>query len=152
MKIIHQRISHDDDSSIGYIVIDNEFQGFILEDEPREDKVAGETRIPAGTYRVKFREELSGLTKRYRNKFDWFTWHLMLQDVPNFEYVYIHIGNDEEHTDGCLLVGDIVEFKTNADEFLGKSTQAFERVYEKVSAALDLGEPVHIEVRDEIHV
>jgi len=31
---------------------------------------------------------------------------LWLQNVPNFEYVYLHIGNVVENSEGCVLVGD----------------------------------------------
>jgi len=37
--------------------VDGQFVCFGLEDEYREDKVAGETRIPSGTYQVALRKE-----------------------------------------------------------------------------------------------
>jgi len=30
---------------------------------------------------------------------------IWLQNVPGFKYIYIHCGNDDDDTDGCILVG-----------------------------------------------
>ena len=51
----------------------------------------------------------------------------MLQDVPNFQYVYIHIGNDDDDTAGCLLVG----MGNSADDvgFINGSKQAYMKIY-----------------------
>ena len=78
---------------------------YTLEDEFREVKVSGETRIPAGTYELKIRTEGS-LTKRYEARFpDFHEGMIWLQNVPNFKWIYIHCGNDDDDTDGCILVG-----------------------------------------------
>ncbi len=150
MKIVLHRINDDGDSTIGYIKVDGQFMGYTLEDEHRDVKVRGETRIPSGIFRVKFREVVSGKTTDYRKRYDWFNWHLMLQDVPDFNYVYLHIGNTEKHTDGCILIGGSPDYRKDEADFLGKSTPIFKRFYLKVKAALDAGDPVHIEIRDEI--
>ena len=64
-----------------------------------------ETRIPAGTYELKIRTEGS-LTKRYESRFpDFHEGMIWLQNVPNFKWIYIHCGNDDDDTDGCILVG-----------------------------------------------
>ena len=34
---------------------------------------------------------------------------LWVRDIPGFEYILIHTGNTDEHTSGCLLVGDTQE-------------------------------------------
>lgn len=145
-----QRMDSQKDSSYG-VLYDEEgkHQCFIIEDEHRLEKVDGETRIPAGKYQVKFREVLSPLTKRYRNRFDWFTYHLELQDVPNFEYIYIHAGNTEEQTEGCLLPNTGVS-RNGAGEWYGlSSVQAFETLYQNISKHLSNGVEVHIAVRNE---
>jgi len=60
----------------------------------------------------------------------------MLQDVPNFQYVYIHIGNDDDHTDGCLLVADSVKSnRFDQNNNLSSSTPAFKRLYQKMCEA-----------------
>jgi hypothetical protein len=136
MKLELKRFSSQSDTTLGLLFVDGEFECFTLEDEHREEKVKGETRIPAGTYKVEKREVLSGLTKKYRNKYPWFDYHFMLQDVPDFQYVYIHIGNDDDHTDGCLLVADSVKSnKFDQDNNLSSSAPAFKRLYQKMCDA-----------------
>ena len=139
MKLTLARFSGQSTSTLGLLFVDNSFECFTLEDEERVVKIKGETRIPEGVYQVKKREVLSGLTKKYRDRFDFFDYHFMLQDVPGFEYVYIHIGNDETNTDGCLLVGDGVKSnRFDEKNNLQSSTSAFERLYKRLSGALDI--------------
>lgn len=135
MIIDIHRIGEGPDSTLSYMFIDNKLVCFVLEDEYREVKVKGETRIPAGKYEVKFREEPSPMTTRYRQKYDWFQWHLELQGVPNFKYVYIHVGNTDDHTDGCLLVGYIAEV-INGNYVIGNSRNAYRDLYSKIKLAL----------------
>ena len=62
MKFEVQRFSSQSDSTLGILfdVTDGrKFLCFTLEDEAREVKVKGETRIPAGTYKLKLRKENS---------------------------------------------------------------------------------------------
>ena len=74
---------------------------------------------------------------------------LWVRDVPNFEYILIHCGNTDEHTAGCLLLGDSQENNQLVDDgFIGKSTQAYKRVYPKILKALNNGEDVRIEYID----
>lgn len=139
MKLELKRFSSGADSTLGILLADGVFECFTLEDEYRTDKIKGETRIPAGTYKVEKREVLSGLTEKYRKKYPWFDFHFMLQDVPDFQYVYIHIGNDDDHTDGCLLVGDSIKSnRFNNDNNLTTSGPAFKRLYQKMSDANDI--------------
>jgi len=78
---------------------------YTLEDEFRVKKVSRETRIPSGDYELKLRTEGS-LTKRYQARFaDIHEGMIWLQDVPGFKWIYIHCGNDDDDTDGCILVG-----------------------------------------------
>jgi len=123
---------------------------FTLEDQKQHKKVKGETRISSGTYEVKFRKELSELTKKYRNRFDWFTWHLELQNVPNFDYIYIHIGNTDKHTNGCILVGHTCDLTASENGFIGESTNAYKELYLRISHEFTKGERVFIEIKDQV--
>lgn len=141
------------ESTLGAMFIDCEPECFTLEDEYREVKVKGETRIPAGTYKVKFNESVTPLTEKYRAKYPWFTFHLEIQDVRNFKNVYIHIGNDDDDSEGCILLGDSLvnnQYKVGqvVDGFLGNSTQAFERFYKRVGEHLRQGGEVDIQIID----
>jgi|TARA_R110002020_G_scaffold63487_1_gene169502 hypothetical protein len=127
------RYSTGVDSTLG-ILSENgadgrEFLAYTLEDEFREEKVSAETRIPEGTYDVKLRTT-GGFHSRYTSKFgDWHKGMLHIQDVPGFEYILIHTGNTDEHTEGCLLVADSSTQNITKDGFIGASVSAYKRIY-----------------------
>tara|TARA_B110000285_G_scaffold132037_1_gene148192 strand:- start:5338 stop:5814 length:477 start_codon:yes stop_codon:yes gene_type:complete len=133
-----------EDSDIGMIFI-----AYTLEDEHRALKVKGETRIPCGTYNLKFRDE-GGFHEKYSKRFP--SIHkgmLEVCDVPNFKYVLIHCGNDDSHSSGCLLVGDSQENNVIIkDGWIGKSTNAYKRLYPHIAKQLELGNEVTIEYID----
>ncbi len=99
------RYAGDEHSTAGLLFFNGEFFCHTCEDEQRDVKVQGQTRIPAGTYRIKLRDA-GGMVERYKAKFPFHKGMLHLQNVPGFEWIYIHIGNTHEHTEGCILVGD----------------------------------------------
>jgi hypothetical protein len=74
---------------------------------------------------------------------------LHVTNVPNFKWILIHTGNTDEHTAGCLLVGDSQENNNIIkDGFIGKSVNAYKRIYPNISRALQEGEEVTIEYVD----
>ena len=142
MKITVERFSDSGDATLSLVRVNGEFICFGLEDEYRAEKVAGETRIPAGKYKVGIRDE-GGFHNRYSNDDRFKNFHegmLQVLDVPNFEYILIHVGNTEEHTAGCLLVG------MGADSGLMRvqaSAVAYEQLYKDVIDEAKLG---HLEI------
>ena len=141
------RFSSGTDSTNGVLIdkTNNKFLAYTLEDEYREEKKYGETRIPNGTYKLGLRKE-GGYHAKYSKRFsDIHIGMLHVLDVPNFEYILIHCGNTDEHTAGCLLVGDSQENNQIAkDGFIGKSTQAYKRIYPRIAEAIECGEQVTI--------
>ena len=121
------------------------FLAYTLEDEKRDKKVLGETRIPEGTYKMGLRKT-GGYHARYSKRFPHIHIGMLhVLDVPGFEYILIHCGNTDEHTAGCLLVGDSQENnQITKDGFIGKSTQAYKRIYSRIAEAIDCGEEVKI--------
>ena len=83
------------DYTIGQLFINERFICNTLEDGIREFKVAGETAIPYGRYKVEV---------TYSPKFKRML--PLLLDVPNFKGIRIHSGNTTKDTSGCILVGD----------------------------------------------
>jgi hypothetical protein len=153
MKLEVLRFSSQTDCTHGILFevtdIGKRFLCYTLEDEHRALKVKGETRIPAGTYNIKLRKE-GGFNQRYTKKYS--NIHrgmLHVVDVPGFEYILIHTGNTDEHTAGCLIVGDSQENNIILkDGFVGKSVNAYKRIYPSIAKAIEDGEEVTIKYID----
>jgi hypothetical protein len=150
MKYEVLRISSGKDSTSGLLFeVDNNkrtFLAYTLEDEQRDVKVWGETRIPAGTYKLKLRTE-GGFHNRYLNKYG-NTFHkgmIHVKDVPGFEYILWHTGNTDEHTAGCLILGNTqTNNRIAKDGFIGSSVDAYKFVYPRVAAAIESGVDVEV--------
>ena len=148
MKLEVLRISSGEDSTSGLlfdVTNDRKFLCYTLEDEYREEKIMAETRIPSGTYEVVLRT-VGGFHDKYAKRFPKIhAGTLHVTNVPGFEYILIHCGNTDEHTGGCLLVGDSqTNNQIKKDGFIGSSTQAYERIYPPIAKALEDGECVEI--------
>lgn len=148
MKLEVLRFSSGEDSTSGLLFdVSNgrEFLAYTLEDEYRDSKKYGETRIPAGTYKIQLRT-VGGFHQKYATRFyDIHKGMLHITDVPGFEYILIHCGNTDEHTAGCLLVGDTQNNNmVEEDGFIGRSKTAYKRIYPKIAEVLEKGEEVTI--------
>ncbi|MFC0517805.1 DUF5675 family protein [Mucilaginibacter angelicae] len=129
-------------STIGELSINGLFECFILEDVDRglnskmtlaqiqSIKVPHKTAIPAGTYNIV--KYFSPKHQKYLP---------LLENVPGFTGIEIHVGNYPKDTDGCLLPGK----DKGADEVL-HSIEATEILKEKIFKALQEGKVVVIEV------
>ena len=109
MNRIHvQRYTSDALPTLGHVLVapagtDRRFQCFSLEDRHRDGpKVAGDTRIPEGEYRLEWREA-GRFAQRWQSR--GFPGSLHLQDVPGFSTILIHAGNSKKDTEGCILLG-----------------------------------------------
>lgn len=142
MKIIVLRNSSLADATIGKMFIDGVFSCHTLEDEIRE--IPGEpvevwkipkcTAIPSGTYDVQLRN-----SPRFGPD------TLTIMDVPGFQFIRMHAGNDAQDTDGCILLGLRATDRTLVG---GTSRPAVELVKSQVKAALDRGEKVTISINN----
>lgn len=148
MRLEVLRFSSQKDSTLGLLFDitdgDRKFMCYTLEDEHRDVKVMHETRIPAGTYDITFRT-VGGFHSKYSKRFpDTHKGMLWVRNVPNFEYILIHAGNDDDDTSGCLLVGNTQTENIQSDGFVGSSVNAYKRIYKTISEALDCGDEVTI--------
>lgn len=146
---ILQRYSDNRDSTLGILlkVLEKQtvLQAYTLEDEFRATKVKGETRIPAGTYTVDRQPLATPLTLKYRQKYPWFKNHLEVKNVPGFQGIYIHVGNYDENSDGCILLGDVADNNSIGPGSVMQSTAAFQRFYQSVYDQL----PITLIIKDE---
>lgn len=146
MIIRLRRYTDSGESTLGLLFINEEFMCYTLEDEKRNIKLKGETRIAEGEYEIKYRKE-GGHHTEYGKKFpDIHKGMLELQHVPNFQFILIHIGNTDKDTDGCILVGNNPNNNRVAKGLLSGSTDAYKRIYPKIATALEAGEKVVIKI------
>ena len=154
MKVVVKRFADNEDATLGVLYINGIFECFTVEDEERDVKVKGETRVPEGVYAINLRSE-GGFHAKYSQKYgDMHKGMLCIHNAKDwkieakgmtFQYILIHTGNTEKHTMGCLLVNDAVSGKT----FSGSSSvDAYKDLYPKVAQAILDGEKVTIEYID----
>ena len=95
-KIVITRIFKGDKYTIGKLSIDGLYVCDTIEDKVRADgvKIHGETAIPIGVY-------LGDVF--FSRKFGYNV--VRIFGVPMFEGIYIHKGNTEKDSLGCIIVG-----------------------------------------------
>lgn len=134
MKLRTELIAENENETLSKLFIDDKFYSYVLEDEYREIKKHGDTRIPKGTYVVGLRD-----SPKFGKDMLW------IKDVPGFQFILIHKGNTDADTEGCLLLGEqFVE--SNGRISLVKSKIAYDVVYPIVVKAIKSGENVTIEI------
>jgi hypothetical protein len=138
MKLVLIRDQSDIDGTFGKLYINGLFQCHTLEDMDRRleeggEKVAGQTAIPRGTYKL-----IIDFSNRFKKQM------MRLVDVPQFSGVRIHAGNTHAETEGCLLLGN---GRNTTSTYLLDSRNAVNKVFDAVENALDRGQEVTIEVK-----
>lgn len=144
-------------------------RGFGCEDEKREVKVKGETRIPNGTYFLglrispKFSEEyyrdedgyiirrIDRNTPELKARYAFPHELIWVKDVPNFDKILWHWGNIDDDTDGCYLVGSafgIVKGQRGVINSRGKYTEIYPILWRSIRAAEKAGIKIPITYKD----
>ena len=116
INLLILRDTFTDNSTIGELFLNDEFMCDTLEN-PELNNVRNISCIPEGQYNVRLRTAKESATRDYL--------HLLVQDVPNRDYILFHIGNSAKDTSGCILVGvgrkqDFVSNSTLAMDLLMK--------------------------------
>lgn len=133
IKILVKRIAKKPNYTIGKLFINGVFFANTLEDtdrgltqnmsedEIKKKKIYGQTAIPIGTYKV----DMNTVSPKFKNR----SWAKpydgklpRLVNVPGFNGVLTHPGNQSSDTLGCLLVGknDVVGKVTNSVHYFNK--------------------------------
>ena len=116
MEILLQRRESNSVCTLGDLYCDGVFECYTLEDPPQATKIYGNTRIPAGKYKV---------TITWSPRFK--TMLPLLENVPEFEGIRIHPGNYAKDTECCILPG--LEKGPNC---VLKSKDAFRSLFDKI--------------------
>lgn len=154
MELKVLRLGDNGDTTLGAFYINGILKCGTIEDEERATKVMSETRIPNGIYTVGLRKA-GGFHKKYAERYgsmhkgmlcihnapDW----KVVNDGMVFQYILIHTGNTDEHTAGCLLLNDIIDFGKDTGSASGT---AYKKYYPEIAAAIEAGETVTIEYID----
>lgn len=152
--ILHlQRIARRDKYTIGRLYIDGVRFCDILEDtdrgltsemteaEIKRRKVYGKTAIPTGTYDVQL-----SYSPKFANR-PWVTKYRgmlpLINGIPGFSRVFLHVGNTADDTDGCPLLGQntivgkvtqsTVTFQQFMDQFVMRALARKDKIRIKVS-------------------
>ncbi len=125
MEIKVNRVAFTAKSTIGDMLIDDQWECFTLEDVVRGPgiKIPGQTAIPEGKYEV-----IIDRSMRFKRMMP----HIL--NVPMFEGIRIHSGNTDRNTEGCLLLG-----RTKDTDFIGQSVAAFNAFFPKLQEGLQGG-------------
>ena len=110
------RDTFTENSTIGELFLNGERMCDTLEN-PYINNERNISCIPEGEYKVRLRLARESATRDYL--------HLLVQDVPNRDYILFHRGNSAKDTSGCVLVGflskqDYVKNSTVAMDLLMK--------------------------------
>lgn len=146
MRVQIQIVKETSEETLSKLIINGDQLCYILEDEYREVKVKGETRIPGGIYEAVLRME-GRHREVYTKKFgaDFHKGMIHLKDVPGFQFILFHIGNTDKDTEGCLLCG-LGYTENNGRIALTQSANAYKKVYPIIRDRILSGEKVYFEI------
>ncbi len=142
LKII--RISAGKNSTLSHLYLDGIFLCYLLEDRTAEKKLPGLTCIPGGKYRLVL-NTTAGMHWKYLRLFP--AIHkgmLQITGIPNFDLVFLHIGNTHSDTRGCPLTGHYWE-QSGGDYNVCQSGFAYRQVYPLLVEALQ-SEEIEVQV------
>jgi len=146
------RFAFGEQSTLSRLYVDGvpsrRFECFVLEDERRSVKVKHQTCIPPGTYEIEMRHN-SPKFSHFDSKFDEHSGVPHILNVPNFEWVYIHPGNQHTDTSGCLLPGKVPVILPDGEFAVYKSQDAYLDLYRKISLAFASDNRVVIHVTED---
>ena len=131
-KIQLSRKVFTDKSTIGDIFFNGKLICSSLEDTIRNVKIAKETAIPAGDYRIQL---------RHSAKFNRIMPFLL--DVPYFEGVMFHWGNHDGNSEGCILTGNYDEGRP---DWISASRKSFDELFSLIEQSSNRGEELVVNI------
>jgi len=145
------RYSWNEDATLGLLFVNGKFHCDVLEDEKREIKVRGETRIPEGVYKLVIRREDTPLTIKYRQRYDFFKYHVEIAGIKNFSNVYLHPGRHSGHTLGCPLIGNRITNNRYERALLSDDVRPWKELYLNLYKHLEGGGEANIWIHEYVN-
>jgi hypothetical protein len=114
--IIVDRFPSERDWTLSEFFIDGIRRGVGVEDENRDVKVKGETRVDSGIYELDLRhspkfshsyyaDDEGYLNKTKTDRFKNEHQMIWVKGTPRHEFILWHWGSTDDNTDGCYIVG-----------------------------------------------
>lgn len=135
---------------------DGKISGVGIEDEKRDIKVHGETRIPNGVYDMSlrisprfsssyYRDDEGNLilpkdrtTPELQQKYHSLHEMIWVKNVPGFEFILWHWGNSDDDSHGCYIVGSVFGV-SNKQEVVLNSRKKYTEIYPIIWRAIKKG-------------
>lgn len=143
MILTVKRVKKGQNSTLSEIYLDDKLLCYGLEDSVRAIKVKGSTAIPAGSYKLGL-NTYGAMNARYKRNYP--AMHrgmIEIQHIPDYSYVYIHVGNNFSDTAGCLLVGKSFAYDGRDYELL-QSVKAYKKLYQLLVEVIGKGAQIDI--------
>ena len=135
-KII--RVAEGKHSTLSHLYIGGLFCCYLLEDTVRDHKIPGKTAIPPGDYGLSL-NHLANMHGTYAKRYPAFHEGMVeIVEIPNYQLVFLHVGNDHEDTQGCPLTGAYWVF-IDGDYEVRESGRAYTYMYPQLVAQLNAG-------------
>ena len=136
MKLI--RVAQGKRSTLSHLYINGLFCCYLLEDAVRDRKIPGQTAIPPGNYGLSL-NHWAGMNAKYATRFPKLHEGMVeIIEIPNYQLVFFHMGNDHNDTRGCPLTGSYWEL-VNGDYVVYGSGAAYEYVYPMLLEEIEKG-------------
>lgn len=115
-------------TTLSHLYLQGIFIGYLLEDQIRENKIAGTTCIPEGDFQLRLNENAS-MNTSYKIRYPKLHQGMIeIANIKTFSDVFIHIGNYHYDTRGCPLVGHYWSL-INGDYQVNQSAFAYQLIY-----------------------
>ncbi len=122
------RVARGKQSTLSHLYIGGLFCCYLLEDTVRDYKEPGKTAIPPGEYGLSLNPG-AGMNGEYAKRYpDIHEGMVEIIEIPNYQLVFFHTGNNHTHTRGCPLTGSYW-LLVNGDYEVRGSRTAYEFMY-----------------------
>lgn len=132
------RVAGSKKSTLSHLYINGSFCCYLLEDCIRAVKIAGETCIPEGHFRLRL-NPWAGMNAGYQSRLPGrHVGMVEITEIPDFKLVFFHIGNYHHETRGCPLTGAYGQLHKGNYRVL-HSAAAYKEAYPQLVAQIKAG-------------